>query len=518
MQYGIPHIPRDLYTAGAVVVDSRPLAQMLYMENKQRLARQQQEDKELDKLTQGSLGGVFAPDQADAVKKYQTWHDSRTRVLHDKKLRRDRVGYAQAQSEEKKNFQDFMDFAAKSKQRHEFVKEVRGLKPDERDDAYGQNLQAYSKTPMLKLPEDLSNTDTYRYMGLDYDATKLNETARGKEVDAEMDGGPSAPESMTKKINIYSRRENNPAQMESIYFNAASEQKGKKYLRAQAAMLTPDTMNQIDEAIANVPDDVWKVMGGKADLSVKHPELPESVAANYLAKKTFLENLPRLKKTEDRLDVDKKMKADQAFTEKMAKMKHKWDTDEIYLKDSLETAKGADADNKIEGYMQQLESEAKAAGIKRKDYDIKNGKEINNHPYVLAPLTSTLAKAFERVDKYGYKVQPQELGIDDKGNFIPIFYEQEVIKEKDGKGKETGKESLQFKKDKNGSNFIDRTLSKPIPRALAKTDIANAFLTPKLTEAAMPSPAGSNASPSSAPTKTKKTTVIKLKTGSLDSL
>lgn len=483
MQYGSPHIPRDLYTAGAVVVDSRPLAQMLAFENRQRAAKQQQEDKELDKLTQGSLKGVFASDQSEAVGLYQDWHDARTKVLHDKKLRRDRVGYANAQTDERGKFQKFMDFTAKSNSRHDFVKDVRGMKPDERSDTYGQDLQTYVKTPMSKLPENLSNTDTYRYMGLDYDATKLNESARGKEVESEMDGGPSAPYSMTKKVNIYARRENNPAQMESIYFNAASEQKGKKYLRAQAAMLTPDVMNQIDDAIAKVPEDVWKVMGGKADLSIKHPELPESVAANYLAKKTFLENLPRMKGTKDVVDEDKKMKTQQAFTEKMANQKHKWDTDEIYLRQSLENSSKADGENKIEGYVQKLEADTKAAGIRKHNYMTEgvDGKQTSDAPYLQAPLTSTLAKAFERVDKYGDKVQPQELGIDDKGNFVPVFYEQEIVTK-------DGKENLQFKKNKKGDYIVDKHLSQPISRDLAKTDIANAFLTPTMTEAAMPSP------------------------------
>lgn len=512
MQYGTPHIPRDLYTAGAVVVDSRPLAQMLAFENRQRAARQQAEDKELDKVTQSSLGGVFAPDKAEAVKKYQTWHDNRTKVLHDKKLRRDRLGFAEAQTKEKEAFRDFMDFAAKSKLDAERYKGLQGMKPDERDDNFGMRMKAFGSSPMEQRKAykengqdiDLNNDDSFRYMGLDYDATKLNESARGKEVESEMDGAPSAPDSMMKKVNIYARRENNPAQMESIYFNAASEQKGKKYLRAQAAMLTPEVMNQIDEAIANVPEDVWKVMGGKADLSVKHPELPESVAANYLAKKTFLENLPRMKGTKDIVDLDKKRKFDEEHDFKLAKQKHKWDTDEIYLRQSLETANDKEAGDKIEGYMQNVEAAAKEANVKKKfthtDKTKDDGKE-----YLAVAIPPAFQKAFRKQDINGATIEPNELWIDDKGRFVPIFWKKEIKKNKDGTLYETG----EYAKDKDG-HIVDFEKSVPVERFATKTQVAEALLTPTMTEASMPAPAGSKPK-SDAPTKTKKIETLRLK-------
>lgn len=510
MQYSNPSLPSNLYTNGAVNFDTHQLANMLYMEHRQRRAQQQADDKQLNALTQGALTGVFAPDQGEAVEKYDKWRGIRKSVLFDKKLHKDREGFAKAQTSEQEAFKDYMDFTGRSKARHEEYKTIKGVAPDQRHDLFGARAAAYAQTPMSKLGVykegdnlvDLSNQDSYRNLGLDYDSNKLHGAALGKEVEQQFDGAPAAPDSLMKKVNIYARRENNPSQMESIFFNAASEQKGKKYLQAQAALLTPEVKAQIDDAIAKVPEDVWKAAGGKVDLAIKHPELPESVAANYLAKKAFLDNPPRLKETKDVLDLDKQRKFKLEDDKKMEALKHGYRASEIKLRDSLKDQDAAGQQSSVDTWLQGLEAGAIKAGkplhITKPDKSKKYGdKEI----YVL-PVPPGLSKSFERVDKDGNKVQPDILGIDKDGNYYPQYYRHNWVTEDN---KIVDKGILR----KNGDPQIDEDLSVALTRDAIKPDVANTFLTPTMTEKNMGDSEDEDAAPAPTRTQTKNASAAK---------
>jgi hypothetical protein len=104
----------------------------------------------------------------------------------------------------------------------------------------------------------------------------------------------------------------------------------------------------------------------------------------------------------------------------------------------------------------------------------KTGKE---EKFKQVPLSPTIAKTFEKLDIYGDKVQPDALGINADGEYVPIFYKKEA--KRDPETKEVT--SWEFKKGKTGAGYEwDETLSKPIPKSVFKAELANALLTPKM--------------------------------------
>jgi hypothetical protein len=86
-------------------------------------------------------------------------------------------------------------------------------------------------------------------------------------------------------------------------------------------------------------------------------------------------------------------------------------------------------------------------------------------------------QAFEKIDIYGKKVQPNALGVDKNGNYYPIFFKKKLIP---ANGKEPARYDGYEQTPGTKKFAVDMNLTgKSVPRNLLSPEVANALISPK---------------------------------------
>jgi hypothetical protein len=472
-----PNLPNNLYTNGAVTFDTRQLANMLYQEQKMRRIEQSRRDAELNDQISKEMAGVFSADRPQAAANFDRWKKAAS-LLRNPKIHKNRDAFLAAQQEEREAYSNFFTHTGKSRERKEYIKELASLKPEERSDEHGDLVSTYMTTPLEKIREadirgkkfDLSNPDSFRNMG-NFDWSKTVKENLGSLTTTEVDGGMADAKGLEKLVKVVEHYSGTPEKVkEGILNTARTNVVAKRTLEKMAADLTPEMVKDVDAKFAAIPESVFTQMGRKKSDFSADPSNPFDVAATYVAKKSMLDNPPRVKETKR---VTNKAREDELQEEKerrMAVFNSNLRKGEIQLRDSLKDKGEKEQQDSVDKWLRGIEKEA-----------IESGKVWNiNHPNqpkirtFQIPLTPSLAKSFER-----NKVQPNALGVDENGNYYPLFYKRQVVTPA------TGDPYLGDFEKKNGKFVIDPTLSVKVSRDAVKPEVANVLLSPKLVETSM---------------------------------
>jgi hypothetical protein len=470
-----PNLPSNLYTGGAVKFDTRQLANMLYQEERMRRMEQAKRDAELRDQVDSEMSNVLAVDKPDAVRLYDEWKKSRI-SLSDPKLQRNRDAFAAAQAAEQANRINYFKLTKGSAERKDFIKSIQSLKPEDRADAYGDYMSTYMNTPLSKLQKtkigdkevDLSNPDSFRYTGVDYDPSKIYQAARGDLKTLEIDEGVADKQGLTNNVSTYESFRNSPAQFKDNLINGmAGDRQARRLFDRKVAELTPQEIERVNKQYESIPADEWRKRGiDKQDLKVDNPDNPYDVVATYEAKKFAIENMARKVKTEPRINKGREMELQQqnrmavaAFNkranEDLAKMKQGW-------KNKGETEQKAT----MSAFVDDMIGTAK----KRKPIKYIDGDGRNIEVYQIS-ATPSMKKAYETFNQYGDKVRPDFFAVDKNDNVYPMFYERVKYGEKSG---EMVKEGGRYK--------VSKMLVQPFKKNTLVAELSNEMLSPSKVE------------------------------------
>lgn len=481
-QYHNPGLPSTLYSGGNVRIDTRPLANMLFQDQKIREAQRQKEAAALDEDMKSNVAKIRDADVPDFVSGYQDYRTAKM-GLNNAALKRDPQAFAQAQMEVARKYGNVMKLANESKQArdlYEHVDKDRFTRPDNYVDDYFDKRAVINKTPLSKLRQvqtgvdpttgqpiyiDYSSPDSLLYKG-QYDPTKLLETARGEKLTNEVDEGATDKTGLQNKVTTYQFYGNKPSQYKNTILNAmAGDRAANRFFTTQLKNTSPEEIVKVNEQFKAIPADVWKKMGvNKEDLQIEHPENQADVAATYLAQKHALENMPRAIKSDLRTNEAVKMKMQKQNELEKEQRAHAYRIQEEQFKADLKGKSAGDQANAIDERLSGIEQAAVNANKGFTVYGVDKAGD-NRLVYEVTPSTGLL-KSFAKKDERGKEIYPNKIGFKD-GIYYPIFY----------------KTDDNYNPIRKGNGYeIDGGLSRPQRRADVKADYSNEMLTPKLVE------------------------------------
>ncbi len=297
----------------------------MFQEQRQRQAKQEQENAALDAEIQKEIGKIRSADTADVVNGYQGYKALKKQLLFDKKLQRDPIAFAEAQKNANLMLANVQGTINKSKELKDFhsglVKE-RFSHGELFDDNSGEYINALQNTPISGLgsimkdgkPLDLTNYDTYKYKGGNTNWNKLMEESMGDEQPVYGKPIPVGKEGLQEDIPVYTTR-NNPAQIKSALIGQMGLRGAGRDASYWLKSITPEQSQSIIEAYKNTPKDKLEKMGLKdlPDIMPKNAESDTDVASSLMAMQAFNGYEPKLHKTERRDNKEAIRKSDRAW-------------------------------------------------------------------------------------------------------------------------------------------------------------------------------------------------------------
>lgn len=148
------------------------LAYSLYNEERQRKARVEKENEDMDKLLNKEFAKIRSADTEDIIGQYNQYKAIKKQLLFDPKVQRDAKLYNQLQQaagESLSNLYSSINRSGELKSQYENLITERKANPDKFATDFFDRVNAFSQTPMSKLKThplgDLSNLDNYRWKG-----------------------------------------------------------------------------------------------------------------------------------------------------------------------------------------------------------------------------------------------------------------------------------------------------------------------------------------------------------------
>lgn len=397
-------------------------SQQMYIEQKQRQAKQQQEDALLDANLQKEIGKVRSVDTPDVIQAYHDYKQGRKQLLFNKQLQKDPLAFNQAQQKVLQDYQRVFATANKSAEVKEMTKNLGSIGGSDRADDYGQRLNTLMNTPVSQLQNhpvygnELLDVDKYRYSGMNTDFGKMLKEAvgttkkyYGKEVPIE--GG------LQYKTPVFEYA-NKPSQVKDYLIGAmAMRQAGKD--AAWQWDHTPE--KEIEETIKSyqaIPKDYWEKIGEKEPQNLM-PKNPDNKAENYaslLAMKDAISRAPIEGKPDIRRDEAAIMKAQEAKNIQMEAIRHANAKDLIDYKKKIDPNDTELNNIWYESYLDKVMSDAKSSGERHHIYNPDTGK--SDTYYNMIRPDPFLLKSFSIGN-----VSPDRMGVTEKGELLPIFFQ-----------------------------------------------------------------------------------------------
>lgn len=401
--------------------------QQLYVEQKQREARAQQEGALLDANVQKELGKVRSVDAPEIIKNWQNYKTLSKQAYFNKDLQKDPVAYNQLLQQKNLAYQNIFGMARKSSELNELQKSLTAgymKDPNSHADDAGVKLNALMNTPISKLAQphpqlgDLTNMENYLDRSINTDFGKMVRDATGTPKQTYSKEEPIQGGLQTK-ITPYEYGSSPLQVKESLLGTMGMRQAGKDAAKAWDRLPESEIEGTI-KAYQGLPKEYWERIGLKEPQNL-FPKNPDSKAENfaaYQAMKYAVANAPR----EGKPQIVQNLKA-----VKDLEWARKQQMENIQLANAKELAQfkkdidpnDTDMNNVwYEAHLKNLIEGAKT-GERRHMFKGKNSLGYYN---VIKPDAFT-AKAFAR--DIG---EPDRIGVNDKGEIIPIFYKYDKNK------------------------------------------------------------------------------------------
>jgi hypothetical protein len=385
-------VPADisgLYTNGATRFDSRQVGQMLYQEQKMREQKALQEDAAVSKMLQDDVGKVRSADVGLVTDMYGKVKGAKMSLM-DPKIKSNPQLYAQAQQAHLRAMNDYYTTVRGSVEEKEKDKSLTTLKPDERADDYGNFMATRIKTPLNQLQGvqyngrqvDLSNPDTFRYMGSNTDFSKILRDVSGTPRQVYAETKPLDKIGLQSEITPYFYG-NSPAQVYSGLMGAFSQRGAGRDAALQWDALPKEQYEAVRQAYKNMPADRLKRMGLEKpqELSEYNPDNKAENFARFKAMEYALNNEPEKRTPTYKTNEAVKMQKDQEF--QRGQMQQRFNNAKALIASKAKPT-GSDAQSVLNGMVSDLISEAKkhpvtisnADGTKTQTYDIPVTEEV----------------------------------------------------------------------------------------------------------------------------------------------
>jgi len=453
-QQRIPGPYGDVFLVNTPTLDK--IGQQLYLEQKQRSLRQQQENAQLDANIQKEIGKVRSVDTPEVINSYNQYKQLRKELLFNKQLQKDPLAYNQLQQEANRAYQNIFSTANKSAEVKEMSKNLttdRIKNPDVYSDDFGERMSTLMNTPIsgLNHPQlgDLTNWDNYRYQGSNTDFGKMlkeaigpKRTIYGKETPIE--GG------LQFKIPSYEYN-NTPGQVKDYLLGSMGMHRTGRDAAFQWNQIPESEIENTIKQYQALPKEYWERIGlsGPQDLMPKNPDNKAENFAAYQAMKYAIANEPREGKPEIRENKGAVLNWQLNKDKIMEGLRHGNRMAEISFRESFKNKGDEEQNDAIDDLYDNLKADAVKNRIR---YKPAGGEAYDQY---LIKATEGVKKLFATTDNKGHLVYPDQIRFSkDFGTVTPIFFEHYV----DDKGNRT----VEVVKDKNGNVKVEADLNKPI--------------------------------------------------------
>lgn len=425
------------------------LAQQMYIEQKTREQRRQQEDVALDANIQKELGKVRSVDTPEVINSWSTYKQLKKNLLFNKQLQKDPLAYNQAQLAANQAYQNIFTTANKSAELKDMQKQLttdRIKNPNGYADDFGEKMATLMQTPISAVQQhpkfgDLTNWDNYRYQGSNTDFGKMLKDAIGqpKQVYTDpktLDGG------LQTQLTPYMYG-NTPGQVKDYMLGAMATHQSGRDAAYQWDHTPEKEIEETIKAYQALPADYWQKIGlnGPQDILPKNPDNKAENYASLQAMKYAISNQPKEGTPVFRENKAAVMAAQEAKDRRMEGLRH------MNAKDLIDYKKKIDPNDTelnnawYQSYLDNLIGDAKKGGERHHIFDTKSGESFTY--YNMIKPDPFVMKSFQRG-----KSEPDRLGITESGEIIPIFFKY-------------NKDGSQVKTDK-GTPVIDEDYTQPM--------------------------------------------------------
>lgn len=440
----------DIFFVNTPTIDR--WAQQMYVEQKQREAKQQQENAALDASISKELGKVRSVDAPEIIQDYHDLKQIKKQMLFNKDLQKDPVAFNQMQQEALRKYQGIVSKSNASGEIKDMAKIMNAdhfKNPWDYTDDYGQRMQTLNNTPLSQLGNhpvygsDLTNWDTYRYDGSNVDFSKKVGMAIGQLRHISGKEEPMDKQGIEFRTPIY-QYANSPARVFDSLINSMDHET-ERAAQVKWKKLSPEEVQRTEQEYNSIPQAKWEQMGerGPQELNIRGGSDAEKYM-RYLAQRSAIDNNPTL------------LKYDKRISDK-AKMDYKFAQDKVMEglrfghQKQLKKQEQDQVDNWIVDYWDKRFREAKSTeavglpGPKTPTLTFPMGYKVNPDQVMLESLKKAGA-------------YPDEVYITAKNKILPVFYKYKEVYDPET-GKKTGTE---VEVDENGNAVIDESLTNPL--------------------------------------------------------
>lgn len=332
--YKIKKMPQQAAFGDSFLVQTPALDKLsndLYIEQKQRQAKQAQDNAVLDNSMQKEFANVKAADVPLVIDSYGKYKEAKKKLLFDKDLQKDPKKYAQAQQEANEllaNTYSTINGSREQKEKEKGLLAAHQAHPDSFDDNFGALLSTAQKTPLSQLQShqlgDLSSSDTYAYKGSNTDFQKINKEAAGTAQNRYSDDVAIDQQGLQRLKTPYFSL-NSPTQYYQSYMGALSQHKAGRDAAYAFDQLTPDQIEYVNKEYDALPADYWLKTTGSDKPQVLIPTNPGNKAeqfAIFQAKLHALHNVPEKRTSVPYTNAAKKFEMETDRMKQMEAMRH----------------------------------------------------------------------------------------------------------------------------------------------------------------------------------------------------
>lgn len=425
-------------------------AKQLYAEQKQRQMIQYQENKALDDAMRKEFANVRSVDSPEVVSLYNDYKTGKKREYFDKSLRKNPMEFNRIQQENNSKLQRLYEVINGSNEMKEMGKSLLQEKfkdPDGMAEDAGQRLGALMNTPFSQVrshPQfgDLTNMDSYKDQGPNYDFGEALRKASGKTVDVlgktiPIDGGLQTQTSVHQFGN-------SPAQVYGELLNTTAINKAGRSAGKLWDKIPVSQIQATVEKYKQIPQEKWERMGlpGPQDLGSFTDNKADNYA-KYLAMNYAINTEP--KEGKPIIRENKKAMLDYKFWQDKVMEGIKFGHQKQLKKEEQNSM-----DNWIVNYWNQRFTDAKS-----KEPVPLPGPRIPTLTYKMGYQLDPDQVMSEALKKNG--VYADEVYVTGKNKILPVYYKKEKVYYEDGKLAGT-----EIVKDENGNPVVDESLSRPM--------------------------------------------------------
>lgn len=440
----------------AVIVNTPTLdnvAKQLYAQQQVRQAKQQQENQAMDQMLQKDLGRIRSVDTPDVVNGYNKVKTIKKQLLFDKSLQKDPLAYNKKQQElndARVELNGVINGSAEIKESNRAINSAHLKDPMEFSDDYGKMMATQMNTPLSQLRNhpvygDLTNQDTYRYVGPNYDFnTDLSKIYDKKnKVIGKEEALDDKGIQFRSPVYEYGTP---PAQVFDGLVGSMTHEKERAAAKKWNE-LTPEVVQKIEQDYSSIPQSKWEQMGlpGPQDMPLRSGSNAEKYL-RVLAMQNAVNTNPRLINYENR--TSDKAKSDYNFAQDKVMEALRFGHAKQLKKEEQSIV-----DNWVVGYWDKRFNEAKSSPSKTIISNDPNNQLAGKFKaiYQLNP-DQMMMEALKKGSIY-----PDDVYVTRDNNILPVFYKYK--NRLDANGKVIGTE---IEKDKKGNKMIDMDMTNPL--------------------------------------------------------